>query len=368
LLAVYSYLNIQFTEGYKLFGAEVSGIYLFLSVLTIVFSVWEGNRILDGWISKFTGTYVARWHPLIKLFFASILNVLVVASIVSAFLFQLFSLSSYWIEWKLSLGFAFRVNLFLNSINAIVFFINQNKNTQLEAQELKKKNIEAQFEILRNQVNPHFLFNSLNVLSSLVHENPDLASDFIERLSKVYRYLLNNQNQKLIELKEEISFLQSYLFLLSVRYPDNLKTSVEIPADYLDKYLIPPATLQILIENVIKHNIVSVKKPLKIKISNNHGNYLTITNNLQEKINKEPSTSVGLSNIVERYKFLTQQEVIIEKNNNEFKVRVPLLDKKSLIESNLSMTSMSGSHCLTSFSSRSDAYFSSSMIKAFMRI
>jgi sensor histidine kinase YesM len=328
LLAVYSQLNILFTEGYKLFGVAIDGTYLFILILLIVLGVWEGNRLLDQFIVRMDN-FLPRWHHLIKLFIGSLFIVLAVSTIIATTIYQLYALTSFWAEWKLTVGFAFRVNLFLNSVNAIVFYISMHRDAQLQTEELKKKNIEAQFEILRNQVNPHFLFNSLNVLSSLVHENPDLASDFIERLSKVYRYLLSNRNQKLVALKEEVSFLHSYLFLLSVRYPDNLRTNLEIPAEYLEKYFIPPATLQILIENVIKHNVVSHKKPLTIRISNKHGNYLTVSNNLQEKLSKTPSTSVGLSNIVERYRYLTRQEVIIEKNNNEFRVRIPLLQEES---------------------------------------
>ncbi|MEM7548200.1 MAG: histidine kinase [Bacteroidota bacterium] len=326
LLSIYSVLNILFTGGDRLVDMELPIPHLLILIFIVVTGIWEGNSLLMKLIGK-NGYFLPNIHPLIKLFLGSVLIVFLISSILTYGIFKFYSLESFSTEFKLSLGFSFRVNLFLNCVNAIVFYINQHKNAQLETQELKKKNIEAQFEILKNQINPHFLFNSFNVLSSLVYENPELAGDFIERLSKVYRYILTHKEHKLVDLREEINFLKSYLFLLEVRYDKNLKTEIDLPEKYFDNYQIPPATLQILIENVIKHNIVSEKKKLNIKISNNFGTYLTVTNNLQLKTSKEESTSVGLANIQERFEFLTKDPVIIESNEGEFKVRLPLIGK-----------------------------------------
>ncbi len=326
LLSAYSLVNILFTGGDQLVNMELPVVHMLLLIFMVVAGIWEGNRILSQFLQKNT-SFLPNIHPLIKLFLGSVLLVFLISVTLTYGIFRFYELKSFATEFKLSLGFSFRVNLFLNCVNAIIFYINQHKNAQLEAEELKKKNTEAQFEILKNQINPHFLFNSFNVLSSLVYENPDLAGDFIERLSKVYRYILTHKEKKLVDLREEINFLKSYLFLLEVRYDKNLKTEINLPESYFDTYQIPPATLQLLIENVIKHNIVSEKKKLCIKISNNYGTYLTVTNNLQLKTSKEESTSVGLTNIQERFEFLTDEPVIIESNHEEFKVRLPLIVK-----------------------------------------
>jgi LytS/YehU family sensor histidine kinase len=322
LLSAYSFLNILFTEGQRLFGKALNEIELLITISILVFFIWEGSRILNSQIGKVK--FKRDFHPLLLLFILTVFYVLVLSSLASLVVTRIFDLQSFYSSFKLTFGFTFRVNLFLNCVNAIAFYINKSRETQLRAEELEKKNIEAQFEILRNQVSPHFLFNSLNVLASIVHENPDLASDFIERFSKVYRYILNNRDTKLIEVKEELDFLKSYLFLLQIRYPDNLILNIDVPEKYYTN-LIPPATLQILIENAIKHNTISEKKPLKIELGNHFGNYLTVRNNMQPKSSDAESTQLGLKNIRERYKILTDQEVIVEKDESEFRVRVPLI-------------------------------------------
>jgi LytS/YehU family sensor histidine kinase len=223
---------------------------------------------------------------------------------------------------KLALGFAFRVNLFLHAINGIVYFMNRLKDSQVETERLKKENLEAQFEALRNQINPHFLFNSFNVLSQLVHKDADSSVVFIEQLSKVYRYLIYHQEKRMVELKTELEFIQSYLFLLKIRFQENLviEINMENPKDY---YVIP-VSLQLMIENAIKHNVVSKKSPLHISISQSD-DYLEIKNNLQLKDVKEPSTGLGLKNIISRYRLLIDKEVIIENDNHYFSVKIPLI-------------------------------------------
>ncbi|WP_185152592.1 sensor histidine kinase [Fulvivirga aurantia] len=228
------------------------------------------------------------------------------------------------LTFKLMIGFTFRVNLFLHCINAIVFFLSQYKKAQLESEQLKKMHAEAKFQALRNQINPHFLFNSFNVLATLVHKDPNTSSKFIEQLSDVYRYLLYNQENQLVTIKEEIEFLKSYIYLLKIRFGENLKVILDLNDTLDDKYIVP-ASLQMLIENAIKHNVVSKKDPLCIKIYNND-NYLVVENSKNLKKVKEPSSRLGLKNIKDRYKFLSEHHALIIKSNGSFKVKIPILD------------------------------------------
>ncbi len=324
LLAVYSYLNILFTVGDKLFDFEVSKPELFIVLFSVVFIVWELNRLIETSLAKIGIAFRNRVHPLILLFLISIVNVMIAATVVLVLLYVVegiqFPLQREHIT--LLLAFGFRVNLFLNCINAIVFYMNRTKKAQLEAEQFKKISVEAQFEALRNQINPHFLFNSFNVLSTLVYKDPDTSAKFIGQLSHVYRYLLYSQEKKIVLLQEEMEFIKAYLYLLEIRFGENLRIEIGHFDDH-DLY-VPPATLQMLIENAIKHNVVSRKNPLTISIRTESG-MLIISNNLQLKEIKEPSTKVGLQNIISRYLFLSTREVIIEENGDLFIVKIPLL-------------------------------------------
>lgn len=325
LLAVYSYLNIQFTVGEKLFDAELTDIYLFGVLSAVVLLIWEFNRLVEVNLDRIRQTFLRKVHPLIILFLASMINV-VLASFITLFLLDIVLIAPLQYDFshsKLLLAFGFRVNLFLNCVNAIVFYMNRLKQTQLEAEQLKKESIEAQFEALRNQVNPHFMFNCFNVLSNLVYKDPDTSSQFIAQLSNVYRYLLQSQQKKVVALQEELSFIESYLYLLKMRHGDNLIIEKNLTAEP-ESFYVAPASLQMLIENAIKHNIVSKSNPLTIRLYSKNGS-IVVSNNLQEKEFKEESTQRGLQNIQSRYRLLSDEKVVIEKLAQEFRVTIPLL-------------------------------------------
>lgn len=321
LLSIYSYTNILVTIGERLFDFELNSFYLFGVLTLVVLGVWELNRLVEKQVIKKT----TRIHPLILLFLASMVNVVVVSTIS---LFALYAILGMPLQfnfdhWKLLTAFGFRVNLFLNCVNAIVFFMNRLKKAQLEAEQLKKQTIEARFEALRNQINPHFLFNCFNVLSTLVHKDADASSTFIAELSNVYRYLLYNQENKIVPLKEELVFLDSYTYLLRTRFNENLLIENRI-SDSSDKIMVAPATLQMLIENAIKHNVASKKFPLKIVLEK-QDHYIIVSNTLQKKETEEESTKIGLRNIVNRYKLLSDLSVIIQRTETLFIVKIPVL-------------------------------------------
>lgn len=195
-------------------------------------------------------------------------------------------------------------------------------NTQLL--KLQKENLQSQFEVLKQQVNPHFLFNSLNVLSSLIKIDPDLAELFTEKLSKVYRYVLENKEKDLVTLNTELDFLTAYLFLIDIRFSGKIVVNIKIDKKYLE-YLILPIAVQMIIENAIKHNTYSKAQPLKIEIFVDKKHQLNIINNLRARETKLISTGVGLENITRRYALISDRVPEFTKTEEQYIVRLPLL-------------------------------------------
>jgi LytS/YehU family sensor histidine kinase len=179
------------------------------------------------------------------------------------------------------------------------------------------------YNSLRNQLNPHFLFNALTSLNSLIFENQQLASEFLQQLSKVYRYVLQNKEKETVSLLTEIEFISHYISLFKIRYGTAIDFHIEIAEAAKEKQIVP-VTLQILIENAVKHNIVSVAFPLKITVATT-GDYLTVKNNINKKARVESSNKQGLSNLVTFYRYLSKQQVMIVENENIFQVNIPLI-------------------------------------------
>lgn len=215
------------------------------------------------------------------------------------------------------------VVIILNIIDFGIVLMNQWRYSLLQAEKYKKESAEFEFEMLQAQINPHFLFNSLNTLSSLVYEDADRSAEFIRKLSDVYRHVLDNRQKELISIREELRFIESYIFLLELRFEKKLKIEMGIGDDVMDRK-IAPLTLQMLIENAVKHNIVSAKRPLKIQVFNNE-KYIIIENPLQPKAIKEQGSQMGLHNISSRYRALCGQEIIINDENDTFIVKVPII-------------------------------------------
>ena len=213
--------------------------------------------------------------------------------------------------------------LLVSTIYESVWLYNKWKESILAQETLRREYVQSQLEGLRSQVNPHFLFNSLNTLTYLIPEDADRAVTFVQKMSKVYRYILEFKDQKLVYLEEELKFLEAYLFLLKERFGDNLNVKIDIPKSHYDLHLIP-LSLQMLMENVIKHNVISVHKPLEVNIWV-ESDQLMVRNNLQRKAQKMPSTQVGLDNIRHRYSFYTNQAMEVVETSAEFRVGLPLL-------------------------------------------
>ena len=222
------------------------------------------------------------------------------------------------------------VSFLIISIYEGTFFYNKLNTSLLEKEQLERENILSQLEGLKNQVNPHFLFNSLNTLSYIIPEDADRAVRFVQQLSKVYRYILEIRNEKLISLSEEFTFLEAYVFLLKERFGDNLQVHINIEKEHLTTQIVP-LSLQILFENAIKHNIISTQQPLVIEVFIERDNKLIVKNNLQKKNQVMSTTKVGLQNIKNRYQFLSDKLVEIIVTTNAFIVSLPLLDSEHII-------------------------------------
>jgi sensor histidine kinase YesM len=312
-------LNIQyryfvlFTDLLKYLQSAAFGILLMEIMLRM-------NRLLEKW---------APWdqNPGKRLLFQTLSGLMVAFLLVFALrmLVNLVFFPSRLIIFSdevTILVVVFIFTVFLNLAD-LGFFLNERYRRSLgEMERFRKEIAENQFEMLKLQLNPHFLFNSLNTLSSLVYEDAGKASDFVRKLSEVYRYVLDNRNRELVSLAEEMDFIRSFTYLLGIRFMGMVEFRLEVDENDLVKQ-IAPMTLQLLVENAVKHNVASRQKPLVIRIFSGRS-YIKVTNNFQPKADQKQG-GVGLKNITSRYAFLTDSKVTIRNDENIFEVTIPLL-------------------------------------------
>ncbi|PQA96585.1 Histidine kinase [Chryseobacterium piscicola] len=229
--------------------------------------------------------------------------------------------------------FTINVALLISAFLHAKGFMDELKKTskkEVVEQKLIAKSANAQFESLKNQLDPHFLFNSLNVLSSLIDENPKQAQKFTSSMSKIYRYVLEQKDKELVTIQDEIDFAKTYCELLKTRFEDSVDFEFNVSENDLRKFVVP-LSLQLLLENCIKHNFATSSKPLIITIFTQN-DCLCIENNLQAREQLRESAGIGLANIVQRYALLTKRNVFIEKSEDYFKVKLPVLEEKPLAE------------------------------------
>ncbi len=222
-------------------------------------------------------------------------------------------------------GVSLLITFMISAIYAAVSFFIQWKENLLRAQALEKANLEARYDTLRNQVNPHFLFNSLNTLVMLVNDNP-VATKYVESISEIMRYMLQSRDKEAVLLREELTIAREYLFIQQNRFGDKLQVEIEVPEKYFH-FAIPPLSLQMLLENAIKHNEVSREHPLQVRVFVSANKFIAIENSVKPKIEKEASTGIGLDNIRNRYLYLTGKEIVVKNENGKFTVMLPLFEK-----------------------------------------
>ncbi|MCD7972574.1 MAG: sensor histidine kinase [Candidatus Azobacteroides sp.] len=218
-------------------------------------------------------------------------------------------------------------SILLNTFCVIVleffFHMQLGKKREIELQQMQTENAEMQYKQLKGQINPHFLFNSLNILVSLINKDARRATEYTKKLSDVYRYVLTYDKEDTVTVAEETDFIQNYIHILKIRFDKGLEVDIHLPEQIRDKKIIP-MTLQILVENAIKHNIVSVSRRLKIEIGCEE-EFIFVTNKVALRSNTGQSTGIGLKNLSQKYKFLSDKDIIISEENDMFTVKIPLL-------------------------------------------
>jgi two-component system, LytTR family, sensor kinase len=246
----------------------------------------------------------------------------------------IFLVAGKYLEGSLSIMFSMTtyatfatLSFLINSVFFGKYFFNEWKKSLLHAERLEREKTQVQFDNLKNQLNPHFLFNSLSSLHSLILDQPELASEFVTNLSKVYRYVLLHENKVLVPLREELEFIGHFIFLLETRFGKGVEVSLEI-AEEAKSLGIVPVTLQILLENCIKHNSIDPDDPLRISIKAER-HRLSVSNSLHPKIQVLESNGKGLADLRKLYSFLSPQPVITEAKPEEFTVVVPLISNPS---------------------------------------
>lgn len=309
-------------DGYEL------AIYNFLSSFILSCALSYGGFMVEVYFDKTISWIEYPVKRLVLETSAYLLYVFVVSFVITAMIELLgrrtFTLDD--IPWQRLLAytkFPMQISAFISFVLISRSFLLEWRKSAIEAEQLKTQRYAQQYQTLKDQLNPHFLFNSFNVLSNLVYENPDTAAKFIRQLSKIYRYVLEVQQEKLVKLSSELEFAENFLSLQKIRFEDGLLYDIHV--DQQPDFYLPPLSLQMLLENAIKHNIASMADPLRIEIFR-EGNTLVIKNNLQLKSSlTEESTGIGLSNIRKRYELLSAEPVLIEENADFFIVKLPLL-------------------------------------------
>jgi len=314
-------------DVYYYFNIDVEWYNALLTIFLITLLTWEFNRLVQPLVVKSVPARLNKfWY--LGIFFGTGLFLSLLGTFVTVTVMGMVIHGNSWVEnlnpLKLNLIYAGLINLFFHLLNSIFYFFSAYRKKWAEAEELRRISNQAELQMIKSQINPHFLFNNLNVLSNMVMKDNPGANKFIEEFSKVYRYILSNHDKELVELKAELEFIKPYVFLLQQRFAQGLKIDISVPPRYNNSYIIPVA-LQMLIENAIKHNIVSRGKPLHIELTANGNDTLVVRNNLQPRNAGEISTQIGLKNIAKRYELICGKSVIINHSKDFFEVELPLL-------------------------------------------
>ena len=302
--------------------------------IVVVVSVWDVcDRVIN---------YYATNHPIFltsnrKLVMIFILTTLATFPLVTGYIyFENYYLKD-WLncvidserEFYADLTQSYVVAWLVISVQILKVYHKTMRNMEVEQSRMQKELLRTQFESLKNQVNPHFLFNNFSVLDALIHRNAALASEYLGQLSKLYRYILDNKENEMVSLSKEMELLESYFFLLKIRHDDCIKLEYQIEIE-TSGFFVPTLSLQMLIENAVKHNRFSKEEPLKIKIFNEDDQFIIIQNQVNLKNKQTNSTKIGLENIKNRYGLKSDKKVIIYQSESIFKVKLPIIPSLTL--------------------------------------
>lgn len=304
-----------------------SVVFLLLSYLYFIglaSLIWEGNRYL---LFKLQHKFSWFIHPAQKALTLLAANILYTTPLVMSVLALWYTLVDDPMDWQviqITAAVCVVCVIFITHVYETVFLIKQRESDMVENERLEKGKIQAELEALKNQIDPHFMFNSLNNLSQLIDLDSKKARSYTENLAEVYRYILGYKDRELVLLNDEVDFMNQYTALLQLRFGEALVIENSLMPDHLNQYLIPPLSIFMAIENVVKHNELSRKKPITVELSL-LGEYLQIMNQRIRKSSKPHSSKIGLKNLAERFLIITTREIEVDEQQDSFTVRFPLL-------------------------------------------
>ena len=297
----------------------------FLYTIMIAFVVWEGNRYLFFTRRSYFDWYNKPVKKMAALLLTILFYTIPVAVLLLVGWYKIFADGKpNWSVIFTATSIILTCVIFITHVYETVFLVKEAETEKVQRAQLEQSKAEAELEALKNQIDPHFIFNSLNTLSHLIEVKPEKAKQFNDNLADVYRYILHNKARDMVLLGEEMNFLLDYFSLLKIRFENAIQLKVNIPYEANDTYLIPPISLQVLIENAVKHNEFSDTNPLIIDIELKD-DLLIVHNPIHSKTLRRKPSKIGLQNLDERYKLTTQKGILIEKDDNEFTVKLPIL-------------------------------------------
>ena len=321
LLSLVSYLLFLFLpRGYDGHFMQTCFTFIFTGIC-----VWELNRLV---LVKVRAAMPELEHTFYRFLLTVFLQMIVTSMLALAITYfeditdywaKKVEFKDYWTRFSLSYSFSIVITTGYDGLYIFTF----RRQAWLENLYIKQATIQTQIDALRERVSPHFLFNSLNVLSSLIVEDKKRASQFVDDLSSVYRYSLQSYDNQLVTLEHELEFVRSYFFLLKTRFEKGINLKISVNKDF-EKRQIPPGTLQLLIDNAIKHNQVSEKHPLSIFIETDDSTALFVTNSLQKKNIVVTGSRQSLTNLMGKFRLMNLPEVVVEQTETFFKVKIPL--------------------------------------------
>jgi sensor histidine kinase YesM len=294
-------------------------------VLT-AYMIWKGNLMLYQSIRKKYETRVTGYFKMLFSYFLVNLLFSAAISVACLLLWQLFSqeVKFQWMPVIYTTSAVLICVTLINNVYEIVLLRKEMEETIIKFKRMEIAKMHAELEALKAQIDPHFIFNSLNTLSYLITNKPETAKYYNDTLARVYRYILSNKDNDLVFLKDELEFITNYFYLIKIRFEDGVNMIIEIPDVKAENYLITPISLQMLIENAIKHNYFSANAPLVIRI-NIQSNFVQVRNKIRKKEFQSSTSGIGLKNLKERYQLITKKDIHIYKENDEFIVKVPIL-------------------------------------------
>ena len=315
--------------GFYFYGSSFySSLESFLSRTLILVIIGTIISVLNHLVRFYALYYFHKLNQWTVRITLSLIAYLIVSLGISLLAFKLFSFFPFLVVTEEKKNISLLVTIFITIIGAILYeantYYHQWKSAIAEEEQLEKLNLESQFQSLQGQLNPHFLFNSFNALQSLVDQSPVQAKAFIQELARVYRYVLDKKDAMVVPCGDEITFIKSFLYLNHIRFGDSLQASIEL--DNCTGYL-PPLTLQLLVENAIKHNVISKSKPLHIRIYQ-EGNAIVVSNNLQLREDTPPESGIGHQNLLARYALLSATAPQFYVRDQNYVAIVPIIEQE----------------------------------------